>query len=885
LTLPYQNTDPTETIFVRIENNDNNNCFDTTSFNINVFDTPVPPVGIEYNQCDYTNPGDLTEVFDLSSFDTDIANGQDVSVLHHVSLEDAENGINPITDPYSNTSSSQTIYAVLINNTYADCTSIATYTITVDPLPNLITDVPLVQCDIDDVQDGISLYNLQQAAENIIVGDDPENYSLSFHLSQEDLEFNSNAIPDPTNFVNTSPLQTIFTRVENIATTCYSTSFFYLETIFNPIPGDAGLIACDNSEMNGNDYDGLGLFTLSDANDYILSLIVANPDNDITSTSQLDIVYYFSENDALSEVNPLPDQYLSEVPNLQTVFLRIERGNDCFGINTMTLQVVPVPELNEVPDEILCTDTPGIADVVLIDYNPIVLGSQAAADVIISYYATQEDADAGVNPLTSPYTVNNEQTIFVREEIQNNDPDVTACYITSVNFTLTVEQNPQINIPDPLFVCDDDFDGLQTFDLSGVDTNIIGTQTDMTVSYYTNQNDADSATNPIGTTFDTTIPNAQTLIFRIESLITGCYSTAALELIVNPIPIIPSLDDFVTCDDNIETDNDISNDSVEFDLQTQNILILDGLDPAIFEVSYHETQNDAQQGINPLPLSFTNTANPQTIFTRVENTITNCFNTAPLVLTINPLPFVSLEEDYLLCINTNGTEILDPLVIYSNLSATDFTFVWSNANGDVLGTTSNFEPTQGGVYALEVFDALLPTQCGSPVKTFTVVESSPPEATAEVTSEPFASTHVIQSTATGQGIYEFSLDDGPWGNSGLFVGVTPGEHSVSVRDLNGCGIQQIPLFVFDYPKFFTPNQDGYNDTWNITAFANQPNAKIYIFDRYGKLLKLISPASRGWDGTYNGAEMPSADYWFSFQYNDVTTGNIKEVIGHFSLKR
>ena len=119
----------------------------------------------------------------------------------------------------------------------------------------------------------------------------------------------------------------------------------------------------------------------------------------------------------------------------------------------------------------------------------------------------------------------------------------------------------------------------------------------------------------------------------------------------------------------------------------------------------------------------------------------------------------------------------------------------------------------------------------------------------------------------------------------MFVGVTPGEHSVSVRDLNGCGIQQIPLFVFDYPKFFTPNQDGYNDTWNITAFANQPNAKIYIFDRYGKLLKLISPASRGWDGTYNGAEMPSADYWFSFQYNDVTTGNIKEVIGHFSLKR
>ena len=885
LSLPYQNTNSSEEIFVRIENNANTACYDTTSFIINIFNTPVIPQGIQYNLCDYTNPGDLTEVFDLLSLNAEIINGQDVTISHHLSFEDAENGVGAITDPYTNTSPNQVIFVLLENNAYTGCRSIGTYNIIVDPLPDLITNVPLVQCDIDDIQDGISIYNLEEAAENIIIGDDANNYTLSFHLSQEDLDANIGAIADPTNFVNTSPLQTIFTRVENIATTCYSTSFFYLETIFNPIPGDAGLIVCDNSEMNGNDYDGLGLFTLSDANEYILSLIVANPNNDITDADQLDVAYYSSETDALLELGQLPDQYISEVADSQTVFVRIERGNDCFGINTMLLEVIPVPELNEIPDEILCSDNPGIAEVFLTDYDAIVLGSQSANDVIISYHATQQDADLGIGALASPYTVTNQQTIFVREEVQNNDPNQTGCYITNVNFTLTVEPNPSVNIPTPQVLCDDDFDGLQTFDLNGVDIEIIGGQTDMVVSYYTNQNDADSASNPVGDVFQTTQEDTQTLIFRIENITTGCYSTGNLELIVNPLPVLQPLDNFATCDDNVETDNDTSNDSVEFDLLSQNTAVLNGQDPTIFEVSYHLSQIDADQGSNALVSPYTNTSNPQTIFTRVRNTLTDCFNTVPLVLQVNPLPVVNLDEDYLLCVNTNGTEILDPLVIYSNLSATDFSFIWSNANGDVLGTDPDFEPTQGGVYNLEVFDALLPTQCAAPVETFIVIESSPPDVTAEVTSEPFASTHVIQSTGTGQGIYEFSLDQGPWGDSGLFVGVKPGEHIVSVRDLNGCGTVSVPLLVIDYPKFFTPNQDGYNDTWNITALENQPNSKIYIFDRYGKFIKQISTSGIGWDGTYNGAQMPSTDYWFKLEYTDLDTGNLKIFKAHFSLKR
>ena len=38
---------------------------------------------------------------------------------------------------------------------------------------------------------------------------------------------------------------------------------------------------------------------------------------------------------------------------------------------------------------------------------------------------------------------------------------------------------------------------------------------------------------------------------------------------------------------------------------------------------------------------------------------------------------------------------------------------------------------------------------------------------------------------------------------------------VTVRDINGCGESQDFVYVIDYPKYFTPNGDGYHDNWNI----------------------------------------------------------------------
>jgi gliding motility-associated-like protein len=88
--------------------------------------------------------------------------------------------------------------------------------------------------------------------------------------------------------------------------------------------------------------------------------------------------------------------------------------------------------------------------------------------------------------------------------------------------------------------------------------------------------------------------------------------------------------------------------------------------------------------------------------------------------------------------------------------------------------------------------------------------------------------------------------------------------------------------VIDYPKYFTPNGDGINDTWNIKGL-NQPDAKIFIFDRYGKLIKQLNTTELGWDGTFIGTQSPSTDYWFTLDYKE--NGEQKQFKAHFSLKR
>ncbi|WP_322549858.1 T9SS type B sorting domain-containing protein [Flavobacterium psychraquaticum] len=130
----------------------------------------------------------------------------------------------------------------------------------------------------------------------------------------------------------------------------------------------------------------------------------------------------------------------------------------------------------------------------------------------------------------------------------------------------------------------------------------------------------------------------------------------------------------------------------------------------------------------------------------------------------------------------------------------------------------------------------------------------------------------------------YQLDQGSLQTSNVFEGVSAGPHTITVVDSEGCTYLVQDVLVIDYPKYFTPNGDGYNDTWNIVGLQDQENAVVFIYDRYGKLIRSIRPADpTGWDGTYNGKQLPSTDYWFTVDY--LENGAAKQFKAHFSLIR
>jgi len=86
--------------------------------------------------------------------------------------------------------------------------------------------------------------------------------------------------------------------------------------------------------------------------------------------------------------------------------------------------------------------------------------------------------------------------------------------------------------------------------------------------------------------------------------------------------------------------------------------------------------------------------------------------------------------------------------------------------------------------------------------------------------------------------------------------------------------------IISYPNFFTPNNNGKHDFWNIENIELAPGTSIIIFDRYGKIVYKIFPGENGWDGTSQGKAMPVSEYWFRLQ---LKTGRI--IRGHFSLIR
>jgi len=385
-------------------------------------------------------------------------------------------------------------------------------------------------------------------------------------------------------------------------------------------------------------------------------------------------------------------------------------------------------------------------------------------------------------------------------------------------------------------------------------------------------------TGPTGTgtslTSGQTISQSQTIyIYGVSPFSPTCYDESSFVLTIVDTPIAYPVTAAMTtvCDE-----DGLNDGKTVFNLTQLNTTVLGSQTGSEYTVTYYTNLSDAEAGTNAV----TSTDSP-IVFVKVTNTLTaSCYDVKSFSIKVNILPEPK-PVGGIICYESETKTLLNPYTIQSGLSAATHTFEWLNEADEVVGTASSYTAILPGNYTIIATSKA--TGCPS-APTLVTVSPSEPAIVSYTISDDFSDNMVLTVEAQGVGgDYEYQLDNGIFQDSPVFQNVSSGNHIVTVRDKNGCGTSTSKALIVNYPKFFTPNGDGYNDTWNIIDLANKDKAIIYIFDRYGKLLREIKPNGAGWDGLVGGQAMPSTDYWFTVNYED--EGVAKEFKAHFAMKR
>jgi gliding motility-associated-like protein len=468
-----------------------------------------------------------------------------------------------------------------------------------------------------------------------------------------------------------------------------------------------------------------------------------------------------------------------------------------------------------------------------------------------------------------------------------------SCSLISDATTLIVYALPILIPSVDLKQCDTDSDRISDFNLTEKNNAISTNALAETFTYYTSLDGANTKdissliTNP--TVYNS---GSNTIWVRVENA-NNCFSVSKLNLIVSTTQIPTDFyKSFSVCDDSVNAISTDTDGIAEFDFSSvtqdiKNILPTpDPLNP--YSIKYYRNEADALAENNPITNSsnYRNIGYPneQDIWVRVESTLDNsCFGIGPRIkLIVNPKPNIDTnengEEDKLVCSNLPEFYVeLNP-GINDGSPESNYFYSWTKDN-EILSSNSVLNVNKEGIYSVQVS-----TPKGCFRNRIIKVTSSDIAKIENIDIVDLSVNNTVTITTSGKGNYKFSIDlpNGPFQESNFFDNVASGIRDIYVIDTKGCGTVKKTIAVVGVPKFFTPNQDGFNDFWNIKGIDATFNSKsiIYIFDRYGKLLKQMLPSSLGWDGTLNGAPLPSDDYWFTLELEDG-----REVKGHFSLKR
>lgn len=610
------------------------------------------------------------------------------------------------------------------------------------------------------------------------------------------------------------------------------------------------LIECDD------DNDGVTTFNLTDNNPNILG----TQDNTI-----FEVRYYISQENAEDNSNALNATNFTNTESPQTLYARIQnRANTaCYNITSFDIDISNTPELNGDSYSICDNaedgdDTNGQATFNLNEVTEALV--QDTDSYSASYYTTETNAENESAPLDTDFynTTANEQTIYIRV-VNNSNAN---CFVIAP-VTLTVIPLPDVVNNAALIQCDLGInpDGITQFNLEEANEQFTNGNPDLVTAYYATENNAASDNNAITGAYTNT-ENPQTIAVRVTNTQTGCYRVLplTLQVSVNTAPAII----LENCDD----------DGIEDGLHNFNLEDA-GIENGTDVIVYYANATDALLEQNAITTDYTNTdPYEQNVYARIESN-NDCTLLQEIKLIVHELPDIETEAEAIVCNNTQ-----EYITLTNGLSDNPnlYTYLWSTG-----ATSRTIMVNEAGTYSVTVTNG---NNCEK-VRTITVTASD--EAVIDdviVTDLTDNNTVTIIATpATSVNTtYQYSIDmpNGPFQTSNFFEGVKPGIHTVYVIDKKGCGIVSKEISVLAIPKFFTPNGDGVNETWNVVGIKSSlyQKSNIYIFDRYGKFISGVKPNSIGWDGTLNGRKLPATDYWYVVELQD---GRV--VKGHFSMIR
>jgi len=783
-------------------------------------------------QCDAN--GDGYAQFDLTSQEnTIIDNPGNYDIEYYSNQLNMSNGVE-ISDPehYVNeTPGGQTVYVIVRNS--EDCFEIAEIELIVNSMPQ--QQIIETQYFCDDDGDGEITVNLNDYQSQFIIG---SLIGLTFHYYTDAALTNEIPPADWANYtINTFPHSVWITADKTFENgdTCSTNP---KEIIF-----DLG----ENLPVNGE------IFPLSEnvfcinANENIM-LDLTEVEDDFTNETGVTYQYYETEAQAHIGGNDfIPDPENYPVNSSGSVYVRLEKPGFCISIVRIDFEIGLNPEANPVAElQSGCEDdNDGFAEFDLNDAIPGLVTDDTG--LTFTYYLSQNDAINHNNPQSSTVFIPTGTSEIYWVVISSGTCEtISEIHLEAIEGLEGVEQ--QI---DPILVCDDNFDGIYTVDLTQAEDGFMAVTTGITFTYYSDSGFTNQI--PASQTGNYTITGTTTIWLIISN--GDCSASRSFQVgIRDSVPHnTPPYELDGICE---ETEIDLT----EIESQITG-------NPAV-TISYFLTESGAENHSGEIinPETYLPETDSGTLYVRLEQE-GFCSIILPFEYELSPLPDNPFTDFPKLC---PGEEVtLDAGDEYP-----DQNYLWEWDGGSQAGPEITI--TQPGNYTLTITSN---NNC-SRVIPIVIAQPEPPV----ITNVVIGSNYLIVE-ATGHGPFEYSLDGVLWQSVPRFDNLIPGEeYTVFVRE-NGCSPVAKNVVILFVPNFISPNNDGYNDTWSLRGLELFQQCNVKIFDRYGKIFVDSEPQDGNviWNGKYKGDPVPSGDYWYIIITKDENFTGMKYV-GHISVR-